>query len=169
MNSIYFGAKRVFHGFLRITRRPFQSNGITAARFDLMMVLRKTHPDEGYERQLVWQSELWRKLGVTPSVVCRMVRALEALGLIRRRAPDGDRRQREVLLTDKGLKCLRKAYRLVVRWVAGFVYEAICYGKHRDENARFIHMDRLESYMNVLRTHCRDSAKLYYAWGHPDD
>jgi hypothetical protein len=39
MNAIYFAAKRVFHGFLRITREPFEDNGITAARFDLMMAV----------------------------------------------------------------------------------------------------------------------------------
>jgi DNA-binding MarR family transcriptional regulator len=168
MNSIYFGAKRVFHGFLRITRKPLQSNELTAARFDLMMLLRKTHPAEGCERQLVWQSDLWRKLGVTPSVVCRMVRSLEGRGLVRRQVAYRDRRQREVLLTDKGRACLREAYRMVVRWVQRFVYEVICYGHHRDKEARFHHMATLESYMNVLRTYCRDRARLYYAWGHPD-
>jgi DNA-binding MarR family transcriptional regulator len=172
MNSIYFGAKRVFHGFLRITRKPFQSNELTAARFDLMYLVHEHYGAKGgYFRPLL-QNELWRALGVTPSVVCRMLRSLEGLGLVRRRVPDSpyrDRRQREVTLTRKGKRCFREAYRMMVRWVQGFVYEAICYGEHRDPGRRFEHMDRLESYQRVLREHTHDTAELYYAWGHPDD
>jgi DNA-binding MarR family transcriptional regulator len=169
MNSVYFGAKRVFHGFLRITREPLKSNGITAARFDLMVAIRKRDPDRKGTWP-VWQSELWRVLGVTPSVVCRMLRGLEGLGLVRRSVPlYGDRRQREVVLTEKGQQCLRDAYGMVVRWVQRFVVEVICFGDHRDAGKRFIHMETLEAYLNVLRKYSRDSATLYYAWGHPDD
>jgi DNA-binding MarR family transcriptional regulator len=171
MNSIYFGAKRMFHGFLRVTRRPFQSNELTAARFDLMYLVHEHYCAKGGCFRPLLQNELWRALGVTPSVVCRMLRSLEGLGLVRRRVPDPqrDRRQREVALTRKGKRCFREAYRVVVRWVQRFVYEAICYGEHRDPGKRLEHMDRLESYQRVLREHCGDTAQLYYAWGHPDD
>jgi DNA-binding MarR family transcriptional regulator len=169
MNAIYFGAKRVFHGFLRITRDPFESNGITAARFDLMMVLRKAHSEEGSWHRRLWQSKLWRQLGVTPSVVSRMVKGLEGLGLIRREVSNRDRRQREVLLTEKGRQCVREAYRMTVRWVLRFVCEVISCGKGRDLDAWFHHMLMLEGYMDRLRRHSRDGATLYYPWGHPDD
>jgi DNA-binding MarR family transcriptional regulator len=170
MNAIYFGAKRAFHGFLRITRGPFKDNGITAARFDLMYAVHKNDPGGRGTYGVVLQSELWRTLGVTPSVVCRMLKALEALGLIRREVPKySDRRQRRVLLTEKGRQCVREAYRMTVRWVQRFVYEVICFGYHRDESARLVNMDSLEGYLRALRTYCRDSATLYYAWGHPDD
>jgi DNA-binding MarR family transcriptional regulator len=168
MNAIYFAAKRVFHGFLRITRGPLNDNGITAARFDLMYVVHKRDPEGGRQKR-VWQSELWRALGVSPSVVSRILQSLEELGLISREVAPDDRRQREVLLTDKGRRCIREAYRMVVRWVLRFVYEAICGGKHRDPEKRFTHMSTLEDYLRVLRTYCRDSATLYYPWGHPDD
>jgi DNA-binding MarR family transcriptional regulator len=171
MNAIYFGAKRVFHGFLRITRKPFQSNELTAARFDLMVAVHKYYASEGAKYRALLQSDLWRELGVTPSVVCRMLRSLEGLGLVRRRVPErgGDRRQREVALTEKGKQCFREAYRMVVRWVQRFVYEVICYGRHRDPWERFRHMEQLESYLRVLRKYSYDTAKLRYAWGHPDD
>jgi DNA-binding MarR family transcriptional regulator len=171
MNAIYFGAKRVFHGFLRITRKPFQSNELTAARFDLMVVVHKHYSSDGGKYRPLLQSEVWRQLGVTPGVVCRMMRSLEELGLVRRRVPvhGGDRRQREVALTDKGYQCFREAYRMVVRWVQRFVYEVICHGKHRDPWERFRHMEELESYLRVLRKYSYDTAKLRYAWGHPDD
>jgi DNA-binding MarR family transcriptional regulator len=170
MNAIYFGAKRVFHGFLRITRKPFQSNELTAARFDLMVMVHKHYSSESTKGRALFQSEVWRKLGVTPGVVCRMMRSLEELGLIRRRVParGGDRRQRQVALTERGYRCFREAYRMVVRWVQRFVYEVICYGKHRDAGERFWHMAALESYHNVLRRYSRDTAKLVYEWGYPD-
>jgi DNA-binding MarR family transcriptional regulator len=116
------------------------------------------------------QSEVWRKLGVTPSVVCRMMRSLEHLGLIKRRVPEpgGDRRQREVVLTEKGHRCFREAYRMVVRWVQRYVYEVICFGKHRDPEERCWNMAALESYLNGLRKYSHDTAKLYYEWGYPD-
>jgi hypothetical protein len=49
------------------------------------------------------------------------------------------------------------------------VYRAICYGYHRDGDVRFWQMETLESLLGVLRQYCRDTATLYYAWGHPDD
>ena len=49
------------------------------------------------------------------------------------------------------------------------VYRAICFGEHRSTNARFLHMGHLESSLDVLRSRFRDAARLYYAWGHPDD
>src|SRR5262249_9698928 len=161
-------AKRVFHGFLRITRKPFESNGLTAARFDLMMAVHKKEPQKlGMPRP--YQSGLWRSLGVTPSVVSRMLHSLEELGLIRRKVPEkGDRRQREVFLTDKGLQCLREAYRMTVRWVLRFVLQVISGKHHRDPDARAVYMD-LEDKLDSLRRSTRDRAKLYYAWGHPDD
>jgi hypothetical protein len=58
---------------------------------------------------------------------------------------------------------------MLVRWVQRFVYEVICWGKHRDPDERFTHMSALEDYQRALRRYCRDSATLYYAWGHPDD
>jgi hypothetical protein len=80
----------------------------------------------------------------------------------------GDQRQREVTLTDAGLACIRTAYKHLFRFAERIVYHAICWGKHRDPHARFIHMDTLESYLRSLREYCRDTARLYYSWGHPD-
>jgi DNA-binding MarR family transcriptional regulator len=98
-----------------------------------------------------------------------MLESLEELGLVCREVAKRDRRQREVLLTEKGRQCVREAYRMVVRWVLRFVYEVICGRKHRDPEVRFTHMSTLEDYLRGLRTYCRDSATLYYPWGHPDD
>jgi DNA-binding MarR family transcriptional regulator len=173
MNAIFFAAKRVFHGALRVSRPQLQSvaRGLTSARFDMMYAL--TTPVRGplkFERYETRQSDLRKTLGVTATVVSRMLRSLEVLGWVtRRRSSAGDRRQLHVTLTEAGLSCIRTAYKMLFRFAERVVYHAICWGKHRDPNERFLHMDRLESYLRSLRAYCRDRARLYYAWGHPDD
>ncbi|HEY8038877.1 MAG TPA: MarR family transcriptional regulator [Polyangiaceae bacterium] len=170
MNAIAFGSKRVFHGFLRITRKALQSIGLTAARFDMMCALlgdpRQRHDVVKFS---VRQSVLRRSLGVSASVVSRMVRALEALGWVLRRRAYGDGRQYDVSLTESGDQRIRLARRLLLRGVQRIVYQCICMGSHRDANQRFVHMEWLESYLGVLRRDFGDTATLYYPWGHPDD
>jgi DNA-binding MarR family transcriptional regulator len=172
MNAILFACKRVFHGAVRISREPLQSvaRGLTAARFDMMFALAgQPLLAHQFQNRRMLQSELRKTLGVSAPVVSRMVRSLEALGWVTRRRSETDRRQRDVALTESGVGCVRSAYKLVVRIAQRVVYRAICWGKHRDQDARFIHMETLESYLGSLRGYCRDTAKLYYRWGHPDD
>jgi len=167
MNAIAFGTKRAFHGFLRVTRKPFASLGLTAARFDMMSAL-WGGPHVGPQRTR--QSDLRRTLGVSAPVVSRMVRALEALGWVeRRRERCPDRRQVLVRLTAAGEECIRTARGLLLRAVRRLVFEAICFGRHRDWGQRLLHMDRLEGYLKALRDDFGDIATLYYRWGHPDD
>jgi hypothetical protein len=64
---------------------------------------------------------------------------------------------------------MRRARRLLLRGVQRMVWDAICFGRSRDPWQRILHMDNLESYLNVLRRHFGDTARLYYPWGHPDD
>jgi DNA-binding MarR family transcriptional regulator len=169
VNAITFGAKRAFHGFLRVTRKQLVEMGLTAARFDLLSVLVSCRPGE-LCADGVRQSTIRRMLGVTAPVVTRMVRALVGLGLVRRwREQDGDRRQVRVWLTEAGEKCILKAREVMLPAVSRMVYRAICFGKHRSADARFRNMETLESYLRSLRGRFRDTAGLYYPWGHPDD
>jgi DNA-binding MarR family transcriptional regulator len=172
MNAIFFASKRVFQGALRVTRPSLQSvaPGLTSARFDMMYALTSEGSDPNkFEAYKVRQSSLWRVLGVTPPVVARMLRSLEALGWVTRRRPlNGDRRQREVTLTSAGLACIRAAHKLCFRFARHLVHRAICWGKHRNRHAQFVHMSTLEDYLRSLRLYCRDTARLYYSWGHPD-
>ena len=165
MNAIAFGTKRAFHGFLRITRKPLATLGLTAARFDLMHPLLNARGAFSYP---VRQDELRRQLGVTAGVVSRMLGALEKLGLVRR-SRAVDRRKRDVSLTQRGIECMRRACRLLLRGVRRIVWDAICFGRHRDPEQRFLHMQQLESYLFALRHDFGDTATLYYPWGHPDD
>jgi DNA-binding MarR family transcriptional regulator len=170
MHAIAFATKRAFHGFLRITRKPLESVGLTAARYDLMTLV---HVDGEYADLMAprRQSDLWRKLGVTPGVVSRMLRGLEARGMITRRRPEGrgDRRQRHVTLTALGKACLLKVRRWMRRGLHRIVLRAICFGSHSDPDVQLWNMAELESYLRVLRTDFGDRASLYYPWGHPDD
>jgi DNA-binding MarR family transcriptional regulator len=174
MNAIFFASKRVFQSAVNLTRPSMQAvaPGMTAARFDMMYVLtRRSWDHDKFDATVVRQSELWRTLGVSPPVVARMLRSLEALGWVTRRRPvRGDQRQREVTVTERGLACIRAAYKEHFRIAERIVYHAICWGKHRDAGARWANMSKLESYLHSLRTYCRDTAHLYlYPWGHPDD
>jgi DNA-binding MarR family transcriptional regulator len=184
MHQVFFGAKRVFHGGVRVTRRRLRrvAPGMTAARFDMMYAIggERRRRSRKFSRGKLEQRALRGRLGVSAPVVSRMLRSLEELGWVRRsrRKPNGlrcrrrvlvDARQVDVELTAAGLLCLRRAFRAVHLPVEHLVYRAICWGKHRDGGARFMNMDTLESYLHGLRRHCRDRARLYFPWGHPDD
>ncbi len=170
VNAITFGTKRAFQGFLRVTRKQLVEMGLTAARFDLLSVLVLRKPAGLFCAAGVRQSTIRRMLGVTAPVVTRMVRALVKLGLVERwREQFGDRRQVRVGLTRAGETCIRKARRVMLPTVSRMVYRAICFGRHRSTNARFEHMCTLEGYLESLRGRFGDRARLYYAWGHPDD
>jgi hypothetical protein len=62
MHAIFFATKRAFHGVLRVTRKPLESFGLTAARFDLMFALLQSDLEVRYP---VRQSEMRRRLGVS--------------------------------------------------------------------------------------------------------
>jgi DNA-binding MarR family transcriptional regulator len=168
MNAVAFGVKRAFHGFLRVTRKPLASVGLTAARFDMLYVLFSRAGADCCQRSIP-QRELRAKLGVCASVVSRMVRALERLGLVIRRRSLHDGRQIELRLTFLGWARIHGARRWLLRGMQRFVVEAICFGRHADPMECLMHMEQLESYLSVLRSHFFDTATLYYPWGHPDD
>jgi DNA-binding MarR family transcriptional regulator len=107
MNGIFFGLKRAYHGTLQVTRRALARLGLTAARFDLLYVVQKGGA-------MLTQRELRRALGVSGPTVSRMLGSLEALGLVEREVSDLDRRERYVMLTKAGRRCVRKTARLLI-------------------------------------------------------
>jgi DNA-binding MarR family transcriptional regulator len=168
MNAIFFANKRVFHGSMRMMRRPLQSFGLTSARFDMLYALLPCDDIASWYPK--WQSRLRRELGVSASVVSRMLRALEQLGLVRRRVSD-DRRQREVRLTRRGKKCVREAYRSLRRAAQRLVDMALCGDGFRDKDQRFANMLYLDGFLFSLREmfEGEGNVELLYYWGHPDD
>ncbi len=167
MNAVAFGAKRAFHGFLRVTRKPLAAVGLTPARFDMLYVLFSRAGAD--RRRSITQRELRAALGVCASVVSRMVRALERVGLLSRRRSPYDGRQVDLSLTPRGWERIHAAQRWLLRGVQRLVLEAICFGRHADPMECLEHMERLESYLSELRRHFFDTATLHYPWGHPDD
>jgi DNA-binding MarR family transcriptional regulator len=165
MNAHFFGTKRAFHSILRVTRRPLRSLGLTAARYDLLYAMfrrrRRGRPESLTRRQ----SDLRRELGVHRSVVSRMLRSLEVLGLVERsRATTGDQRERHVSLTGAGLERIRDALRCLERASKRLLCMAICFGRQRAFEARLHHMGAYEGYLSGIRATFGDLARLDYPW-----
>jgi DNA-binding MarR family transcriptional regulator len=168
MNAHFFGTKRAFHAILRIMRKPLASFGLTAARYDMLYVISGGDlGPEGPDR-LTEQSELSDELGVHKSVVSRMLRSLEKLGLVSRERCEGDRRRFWVELTEAGLARLRDATQCLARASRRLLWMAICFGRWRDRDERFRHMEAYESYFEVIGMKYGDRASRPYRW-HPDD
>lgn len=95
-----FETKATHLAVQRVGRTLLKRYGITPARFDLMNAL-------GVEG--LRQSDLWKRLNVVRSAVSEMVRALQALGWVKRvRAADS--RTWLVMLTRKGREIFQHAF-----------------------------------------------------------
>jgi DNA-binding MarR family transcriptional regulator len=112
-------------------------------------------------------------MGVTAPTVSRMVKSLEAIGLVRTKRDPHDRRQRVVELTKEGLARIRAA---IDSFIGGRIGQKIldrAFGRHgmrRMSRAAVIfqRMCDYEYLLDCMRETCGDSAKLHYPW-HPDD
>jgi DNA-binding MarR family transcriptional regulator len=167
MNAHFFSTKRAHYAVLRILRKPLKSFGLTSARYDLLHVLF----GDGGRKSLGWtlgQSEVCRKLGVCKSVVSRMLKSLEKLGLVERDGVSVDKRLKFVTLTARGLDCMRETRQCLERAARRLLHIAVCIGIRRDRDAIFGHMCDFESYLHMMRHHYGDTAALLYPW-HPDD
>ena len=168
MNAHFFKTKRAFHAILRITRKPLASFGLTAARYDMLYAIFGDDPRLEWSDCITEQSELPELLGVHKSVVSRMLRSLEQLGLVSRERCAEDRRCVWVELTEAGIARLRDATRCLARASRRLLCMAICFGRWRSPDERLRHMEAYESYLDVIRGDVGDAAWLAYRW-HPDD
>ncbi len=162
MNAIFFGSKRAFHSFLRLTRRAVEALGLTAARFDMLTAIWRAYAG-------VRQSALRRELGVGRATISRMLGSLEALGLVHRKVDDDDRRQRIVTLTDKGQSSIRRASAEFIG--SGIIQlavdSALTQGNPLEWSRAHLAMDQAETVLRNLRDGFGDVARLYYPW-HPE-
>ena len=167
MHALFFGTKRAFHATLRILRKPLKTLGLTSARFDLLWILQRSCDASAR------QSKLRKELGVTAPTVSRMVKSLEALGIVRTERDWYDRRQRIVRLTREGLARIRAAIECFMR---GRIPRKIldrAFG-HNGERGKsraeviFLRMCEYEELLRRIRDMCGDTARLHYDW-HPDD
>jgi DNA-binding MarR family transcriptional regulator len=110
MHPVFFGLKRAYYATLGLTRRTLRKMGLTAARMDMLHVIHKKG------RYATQQSQLWRALGVCPSVVSRMLKRLEEIGYVRRDVVIDDTRCRKVTLTTQGRARILRAVRQFIGW-----------------------------------------------------
>jgi DNA-binding MarR family transcriptional regulator len=163
MHTIFFGLKRAHHATLRLTRVPIAAMGLTAARFDLLYVLRRN-------RGGVMQTALRRVLGVCRATVSKMLGSLEKLGLVRRRFSIVDRRQKVVSLTKLGRLRIARAHREFMRsgWAQLAVDSALgaegqMYRWYDEDDCREA-TSLLESLLGYIRNSFGDRATLVYPW-----
>jgi DNA-binding MarR family transcriptional regulator len=88
------------------TAEALESIGLTTALFALLNVLGT--------REGAIQQELGAAMGIDPSTMVSLIDQLEAAGLAKRRPRPTDRRAREVVITPKGRRALKRARQLVL-------------------------------------------------------
>jgi DNA-binding MarR family transcriptional regulator len=165
MNAIFFAMKRAFHGVLRVTRRPLQLCGLTAARFDMMYAVLQVQRELS-SPYAPSQRELQRALGVSAPTVSRMVQSLEKLGYVARSPPKyGDKRIRIVSLTAKGMECIRYAYQALRRSSLRLAALGLVLAPGvREERRGFAELPILASFLETMRWRYWDTALLTYPW-----
>ena len=89
------------------TAEALESIGLTTALFALLNVLGT--------RDGAIQQELGAAMGIDPSTMVSLIDQLEAAGLAKRRLRPTDRRAREVLITPKGRRVLKRARQLTLQ------------------------------------------------------
>jgi DNA-binding MarR family transcriptional regulator len=158
MHATFFGTKRAFHGILRMTRRPLACFGLTPARFDMLYVLYALMDHRAS------QSAIRRVLGVTAPTVSRMLRSLQALGLVQRERCSIDGRERVVELTDAGLRSMQAAHDgLVASGAAQLALDcALAFPRQHDDRACRRATRTLDWFLDRIRLQFRDSAFLSY-------
>ena len=157
MHGIFFGLKRAYQAPLKTFNARLRPLSLTCARYDLLHALKS--------RIGRLQSELWKTLGVTRPVVCRIVKALERMKLIRRRVAK-DRRQRFVELTAQGRALLESG--TLGYWVGEDVEiamdTAVADRCVWDKDERLKLFDRAEHLLDNVRNTFGDFAFLDYDW-----
>jgi DNA-binding MarR family transcriptional regulator len=161
-----YGLKRAYWGSLGTTRRRLKEMGLTAARFDLLYVLRQ-------HRTPLCQRHIHRILGVTHPVVSRMLKSLRILGLTTRERRSADKREWKISLTPAGRALIRKAvFEFITRRRAWrIVQEGLCPNMPPDiqrENEALFRMAALDTMLNNLRYGFRARGTLHYGWSPGD-
>ncbi len=111
MHQLPFAFKRAHHATLKLLHPIAARNGLTPARFDLLYVLNAKSGWGG-----PYQFHIAQLLGVCRSTICKMVRAMEKIGLVeRRREIIFDGRRRRVIITPKGRCCIRRVLKAIRR------------------------------------------------------
>lgn len=157
MDAILFGVKRAHMALEHRVAAPLlEPWGLTPARFDAMHVIAGRFLGTS-------QSRLRRALGIAGTTLGRMLKSLEALGLVEREVYRRGRR-RNVQLTQRGRFLLRHATRKTRKHVRRGVDATYV----SSPGSSFEDREHVDWLCKVIRTRLGDSAQIYYPW-HPDD
>ena len=107
------------------TAEALESLGLTTALFALLNVLGT--------REGAIQQELGSAMGIDPSTMVSLIDQLEAAELAKRRPRPTDRRAREVAITPKGRRVLKRARELAMKWKT-----MCCAGSANAERRQFL-------------------------------
>jgi len=102
--QLFFRLWRVSH---QRTAEALETVGLTPPLFALLNVLGA--------REGAIQQEIGQAMGIDPSTMVSLIDQLETAGLAKRRTPKKDRRAREVAITPKGRRTLKRARGLATR------------------------------------------------------
>jgi len=162
MDAIFFGLKRAHQGSLRVGHQLTKEFGLTPARFDLMVAVKRFREEvPGH----ITQRELRRILGVSAPTVSRMVRSLEVLRLIWR-GPRSENTRR-LGLTARGRALIRRALKRLFH--SGLARRIADRALRRGGRAYdFMRREELDEVLGTMRRFFGDTATLAYPW-HPDD
>jgi DNA-binding MarR family transcriptional regulator len=156
MDPVFFGLKRAYYATLGLTRRTLRKMGLTAARMDMLYVIHKKG------RYPTLQGQLWRTLGVCPSVVSRMLKRLEEMGYVERDVVTNDTRKRTVTLTIQGRARILRAIRQFIGW--GYAQLALHSALEPDhwqsEWRTHVAVSRAEEFLRLIRLGFGDRASL---------
>ena len=168
MHQIFFLFKRSYWGIQNKLRVPLKDFDITPARVDMLYAIKESNGDWLAQRE---QRRLTRKLGVTRSVVSRMLRAMVRLGWISRTKAEYDRRMWLVSITEKGKELLDRVMRTFVKSgrVAHWVYVGLMDAWWRKRRLRFQRLLFFEDELQCFRKNFNGGGTLYYPFGHPDE
>ena len=111
------------------TAAALQSIGLTTALFAVLSYL---HGNEG-----AIQQQIGSAMGIDPSTMVSLVDQLERAGLAKRRPQPHDRRAREVLITPKGRRALKRG-----RELAEEVEDDVLQGLSHAERRRLVELMR---------------------------
>jgi DNA-binding MarR family transcriptional regulator len=103
MHYATFPFKRMHYATLRLLVPIAARHDLTPARFDILhaLILKPIGP-----RILPYQIRIAKALGICRSTICKMVKALEKAGFIKRTVELWDQRCRRLELTPYGRRCL---------------------------------------------------------------
>ncbi len=174
MHAILFSMKRAHHAALAMTRPMLRRVDLTPARFDMLFALF----DEGLSRwgrraglsRAIGQARLRTILGVCRMTVSRMIRALEALGLVRRWPVRRGGRRLMVQLTERGDEKVRRVVRdlLDPGPVDLAIDSLVAPASWFDDDEVLARKERLHDFVLTFLRQAGDTARLPYTW-HPDD